>query len=192
MMLPSRRPSRLALLLLASLTTGCAMFGSHSGDVLTSTRNLVPVVDRAAAVAGDGPVLERRVQGPTQCLPASSWQGAMMIIALLDESADPASVLDEVAARWEGLDLERDEGDPQLPALYAVDGDDNRYAARVVVETATLHVRGDTPCLRLPTGVEGNELRQRFAAEVDPDNEQISRDLDRSLADEVAELRARG
>ncbi len=151
-------------------------------------------VAAAGEEVGDGlPVLEREIAGPTSCLEGDGHQGSIAWTVVLDEEPDVDAVLSSVARAWEreGLETTRNEDDPALPRVDAESRDGARVTAEVVRATGTLHYVGSTACRPLPDDVDdANRLRSDFRALVDPDGEQVSQDTSRSLADQVADLRA--
>lgn len=162
--------------------------------MVVATRELVAQVAAAGEAVGDGlPVLEREIAGPTSCLDGDGHQGSIAWTVVLDEEPDVDAVLSSVAQRWEaeGLEVTRNEDDPALPRVQAENRGGGQLTAELVRATGTLHYFGSTACRPLPDDVDdANRLRSEFRALVDPDGEQVSQDTSRSLADQVADLRA--
>jgi hypothetical protein len=174
--------------------TGNASTSDH--DVVDATRQLVTTVDAAGErVGADLPVLEREVSGPTACLDDDGYQGSITWTQVLPEDADPDEVLATVERAWndEGLEVSRDEADPDLPRVDARGDDGARYTAELVRATMTLHHLASTDCRPLPDGTDdAGVLRASFPERVDPGGEPVTQDVSRSLADQVEELRRRG
>jgi hypothetical protein len=175
---------------------GCAVTGTAStsdGDVVDATRRLVATVDVSGdRVGADLPVLEREVTGPTECLEGDGYQGSIAWTLVLPSDADPDDVLATVERAWtdEGLEVARDDGDPDLPRVDAEGDDGARYTAELVRATMTLHHLATTDCRPLPDDVgDADVLRGSFSDRADPDGEPVTQDVTRSLADQVDDLR---
>ena len=198
-------PTALGAAVLAAvlLTQGCAMDasgddpGDAGDDLVTVTRHLVGEIDDLhAAHAPDGPLVERAVRGPTGCVdPPDSdrFEASVAVAVLLPEGADLDAVLEQTRVRWDeqGLRTEMQDEDELLPRVAARDEDrDISYAAEIQRELALLTLLGRTSCRALPEGYDHVvELREEFGELVDPIGRTVEADLDRPLAEVVAELR---
>jgi hypothetical protein len=204
---PPTPPTALAAVVLAAtlLMQGCAMDAADEGpgetthDLVTVTRHMVSVIDDLHdAHAPDGPLVERVVRGPTSCVDPPDpdrFEASVAVAVLLPEDADAGAVLERTRRRWDeqGLPTEVQDEDDLLPRVAARDPDrEISYAAEVQQELALLTLLGRTSCRALPDGY-GHvvELRAEFAELVDPDGRTVEPDLDRPLAEVVADLRER-
>jgi hypothetical protein len=197
----------LAVVVLAAalLMQGCAMDtseedpGEATHDLVTVTRHLVNVIDDLhEAHAPDGPLVERVVRGPTSCVDPPDpdrFEASVAVAVLLPEDADVDDVLEQTRRSWDdqGMQTEVQDEDELLPRVAA--RDPNReisYAAEIQRELALLTLLGRTSCRGLPDGYDHVvELREEFRGLVDPDGVTLEPDLDRPLAEVVAELRGR-
>jgi hypothetical protein len=199
-------PRTLAAVVLAVslLTQGCAMdasdedSGEASHDLVTVARHLVGEIDDLHEThAPDGPLVERVVRGPTSCVDPPDpdrFEASVALAVLLPEDADVEDVLEQTRQRWDGqgLQTEMQDEDELLPRVAARDPDrEISYAAEIQRELALLTLLGRTSCRALPDGYDHVvELREEFRELVDPDGQTLEADLDRPLAEVVADLRA--
>ena len=203
---PGRSTALAAVVLAATLLMqGCAMDASDEDpsetthDLLTVTRHLVSELDDLHdAHAPDGPLVERVVRGPSSCIDPPDpdrFEASVAVAVLLPEDADLDAVLEQTLRRWDGqgLHTELQDEDEQLPRVAARDPERGiSYAAEIQRELALLTLLGRTSCRALPDGYDHVvELREEFRELVDPDGLSVEPDLDRPLAEVVAELRER-
>ena len=170
-----------------------------SDDLVTVARHMVGVVDeRHDAHAPDGPLVERVVRGPTSCVDPPDphrFEASVAVTVLLPQDADVDSVVEQTRQRWEeqGLQTQVQDEDDLLPRVAARDPQrEISYAAEIHRELALLTLLGRTSCRALPDGYgHAVELREEFQELIDPDGRTVEADLDRPLAEVVAELRDR-
>ena len=200
-------PTALVAAVLAAvlLTQGCAMDasdddpGEAGDDLVTVARHLVGEIDDLhAAHAPDGPLVERVVRGPTGCVDPPDpdrFEASVAVAVLLPQDADLDAVLEQTRRRWDdqGLATELQDEDELLPRVAARDPDRAlSYAAEIQRDLALLTLLGRAACRALPDGYDHVvELREEFRELVDPGGRTVEPDLDRPLAEVVAELRGR-